>query len=216
MSATILIVEDDKELRETMESFLLKKGYNVVSSPDGWSCLKEVVVKHPDAIIMDINMPKLNGLNALDLIKVTRLSVQVPILVMSAKTDDETIQKALALGADDFVEKPFSYEKALSYIELQLIDLSPDSVKGILVNLKTPNPDFEFSWPMESGKFECYPVSYQGLELSVLVKTGLNPADAAKLSSEEMKKAVNIFSYGSKKWKKLYPKDIVQAIKTAA
>lgn len=219
MSATILIVEDDKELRDTMESFLLKKGYNVLTSPDGWSSLKEVVVKKPDLILMDINMPKLNGLNTLDLIKTTKLTIQVPIVVMSAKSDPETIQKALALGADDFVEKPFSYEQALAYIELQLLSLKLETVKATLANLRSPVSVEESLGAEDAAAFQgydAYPVSHQGIEWHVLIQKNLSPIEAAKLPKAELSNAVMIFAQGSKKWKKLFPAVAAENQKLAA
>jgi CheY-like chemotaxis protein len=208
VSKTILVVEDDQELRETMESYLSGRGYKVVTSSDGWNCLREIVVKKPDLILMDINMPKLNGLNALDLIKVTRLTAHTPIIVMSAKADKDTILRAAKLGADDFMEKPFSYDHLASLVAIQLLTLDQEMLTGILTKLRSPDSSSLLS-SLSSGtkysNFDVYPVLHQEIELCVLLPKNVKPSAVAELSEEEMSKQVIVLAKGTTSWKCIYP-----------
>lgn len=119
MASKILVVEDDKEIRETLVQYLKGKGYNVVSAPDGEKGLTELVAQKPDLLLMDINMPNMSGLSALDLIKDARrttfemfgIADPLRILIVSSQADEDTIKRAKSLGANEFMAKPFSYEK---------------------------------------------------------------------------------------------------------
>ena len=138
MSSMILCVDDDKQIRDLVQSFLEGRGYKVITSTDGWDCLREIVVNKPDLILMDINMPKLDGLNTLDMIKVTRLTHEVPIILVSGKADKDTIMKAAKLGADDFLVKPFSLDELGARVAAQLFALNYPRLKEILKTLQVP------------------------------------------------------------------------------
>ena len=134
MPKTILSVDDDKQIRDLIQTYLEGKGYRVITSVDGWDCLREIIVKKPDLILMDVNMPKLDGLNTLDMIKMTRIDNHIPIILVSGEGDRETITKAAKLGADDFLVKPFSFEELGARPAVQRgmavgADLSVDNTK---------------------------------------------------------------------------------------
>jgi len=101
----ILIIEDDHYISEMIEDTLTKQGYNVTAVYDGEEALKIVDRANFDLILLDLMLPKIDGMECL---KVIRAKSMVPILIMSAKGED--IDKALGLGfgADDYISKPFS------------------------------------------------------------------------------------------------------------
>src|SRR5688572_25201508 len=99
MSQTILVVDDDTEVLSMVRIVLEEKHYNVITANDGKHAMREIIVKKPDLIVMDIRMPNMDGLNALDMIKVTNLGKEVPILMWSGEADKETVAKAEKLGA---------------------------------------------------------------------------------------------------------------------
>lgn len=101
----ILIVDDDVEIVNAIEIYLLKEGFEIIKAYDGLEALEAVAEKEVNLIIMDIMMPKLDGLRATMKI---RESKNIPILVISAKSQDYDKILGLDLGADDYITKPFN------------------------------------------------------------------------------------------------------------
>ncbi|BBH23656.1 putative transcriptional regulatory protein YcbL [Paenibacillus baekrokdamisoli] len=105
MAVTILLVEDDPSIGEMVESYLSLEGFQVVHAWDGEEALRLFTQQTFDLILLDLMLPKLNGM---DLLKKVREKSHIPILIVSAK--DGEVDKALGLGfgADDYIAKPFS------------------------------------------------------------------------------------------------------------
>ena len=103
MAYTILIAEDEKTTREAVEAFLLDCGYHVLIAKDGEEALEKF--KEASLVILDIMMPKLDGLEVL---KAIRQVSQVPVLMLTALTDEQVQFTSFNELADDFIEKPFS------------------------------------------------------------------------------------------------------------
>ena len=101
---TILIVDDEKPIVEILVYNLQKEGYNTLEANDGLTAVEIATTKKPDLILLDIMLPKMDGLTVC---KKIRASLNVPILMLTAK--DEEIDKILGLelGADDYITKPF-------------------------------------------------------------------------------------------------------------
>ncbi|MGG2064138.1 response regulator transcription factor [Bacillus sp. S14(2024)] len=105
MRHNILLVEDDLSIREMVESYLTKEGFTVATASDGEEGLAKFLQERFDLIILDIMMPKMDGLEVMNII---RKKSSVPILIMSAKDTDLDKALGLGLGADDYICKPFS------------------------------------------------------------------------------------------------------------
>lgn len=105
MEPTILIVDDDKEIAELLEFYLINEGYNVYKSYDGKEALKVIAQQSIDLLILDVMMPKLNGL---EVCRQIRINKSTPILMLSAKVEDMDKIIGLTTGADDYMEKPFN------------------------------------------------------------------------------------------------------------
>ncbi|NME06044.1 response regulator transcription factor [Psychrobacillus sp. BL-248-WT-3] len=105
MSKRILLVEDDESISEMVEKYLRSEGFIITTVNDGEAAVKQNQSSAFDLIILDIMMPKLDGLEVLRIIRETSA---VPILIMSAKDSDLDKALGLGLGADDYLAKPFS------------------------------------------------------------------------------------------------------------
>ncbi|WP_439874219.1 response regulator transcription factor [Bacillus mycoides] len=105
MSHHILLVEDDISIQEMVEKYLIKEGFQVTIASDGEEGVQAFFKSSFDLVILDIMMPKLDGL---EVVRIIREKSAVPILMMSAKDTDVDKAVGLGLGADDYICKPFS------------------------------------------------------------------------------------------------------------
>lgn len=117
---TILLIEDDRALRENTEELLELSGYSVMTAPNGKLGIELAIEKIPDIIICDIMMPVIDGFGVLEKISNDEKTKQIPFIFLSAKTEHKEIRKGLDLGADDYLTKPFEEEELISAIESQL------------------------------------------------------------------------------------------------
>ena len=114
---TILIVDDEKMILNLLSCNLLKEGYNVIEATDGLEAISVAQEKKPDLILLDVMLPKLDGLSVCKRIK---NMMNIPILMVTAK--DEELDKivGLELGADDYITKPFSIRELLARVKANL------------------------------------------------------------------------------------------------
>ena len=101
----ILVCDDDKEIVKAIEIYLVKENYNVLKAYNGEECLKILKENTIHLIILDIMMPKKDGIETIEEI---RKDKTIPVIMLSAKSEDEDKIKGLNLGADDYVTKPFN------------------------------------------------------------------------------------------------------------
>ena len=118
MTSHILVVDDDQSIREALERGLRLEGFNVRSVSDGELAIKAVEENVPSLLVLDISMPKING------IEVTRylrsINVDIPICVLSARDEVADRVSGLEAGADDYLIKPFAFEELLARIKALL------------------------------------------------------------------------------------------------
>ena len=114
---TILVVDDEKPIVDILTYNLQKEGYSTLEANDGEEAIKIATEKKPDLILLDIMLPKVDGLTVC---KKLRHTLNVPILILSAK--DEEIDKILGLelGADDYITKPFSVRELMARVKANL------------------------------------------------------------------------------------------------
>jgi two-component system KDP operon response regulator KdpE len=113
----ILIVDDEPHILRALRAGLVAHGYDVVSAADGEEALDRAATELPDAVILDLNLPKLSGL---DVCKALREWSPVPILVLSVRDAERDKVTALDLGADDYLTKPFGTDELLARLRVAL------------------------------------------------------------------------------------------------
>ena len=111
----ILVVEDDAPVRNLIGTTLKTHGYDYMTASNGESALMQASSHNPDVVLLDLGLPDMDGV---DVIKKIRTWSQMPIIVISARTEDKDKIDALDAGADDYLTKPFSVEELLARIRV--------------------------------------------------------------------------------------------------
>src|SRR5689334_10621624 len=107
----VLLVEDDLDLREVTTYALRRAGFNVVTASDGQYALTQTENERPSIILLDVNLPKIDGF---EVCRRIRQDYDTPIIMLTARVDEEDIVRGLHLGADDYVGKPFSPKQLIA------------------------------------------------------------------------------------------------------
>ena len=116
----ILLVDDETDLVETVRFSLEMEGFTVLVSHDGEDALKQARKENPDLIVLDIMLPKLDGYKVCRLLKFDERYKHIPILMLTAKTQEKDKTLGMEIGADEYITKPFEMdelmEKVKSYV----------------------------------------------------------------------------------------------------
>jgi DNA-binding response OmpR family regulator len=113
-SVSVLVVDDDADVRALVSTLLGRAGYLVAEAPDGRAALKALYGQRPDLVVLDVNMPDLDGWATLE--RIRELS-DVPVVMLSARGEELEKVRALRAGADDYVTKPFGRQELLARVE---------------------------------------------------------------------------------------------------
>src|SRR5438105_6582850 len=119
-AATILVVDDNEMNRDMLSRRLERKGFSVRTAADGAAALEAVAQGGLDLVLLDIEMPGLSGMDVLRTLRRTHTSVDLPIVMATARTDSQDVVQALEDGANDYVTKPLDFPVVLARVEAQL------------------------------------------------------------------------------------------------
>jgi adenylate cyclase len=117
---TILVADDRADNVELVRDLLTMEGYQVLSAADGQEALDRIRQHLPDLILLDLDMPILNGYQVCERIKADPATADIPVLMLTAWADPEQRVKGLQLGAEDYLAKPFDYRELLARVETRL------------------------------------------------------------------------------------------------
>jgi DNA-binding response OmpR family regulator len=106
----VLVADDDEDILQLVVLRLGRSGYDVVSATDGESAVELAMARCPDLVVIDVAMPRLDGLEITRMLRAREETASIPILLLTARTRDVDVELGLAAGADDYVTKPFSPE----------------------------------------------------------------------------------------------------------
>jgi len=119
-SKSILVIEDETDIREMLALRLKKERFDVLEASEGMTGLKKALEEQPDLVLLDLMLPFTSGLDILRKLRDNRKTAQVPIIIVSAKGEESDVVVGLELGADDYVTKPFNMSILLARINTLL------------------------------------------------------------------------------------------------
>jgi two-component system alkaline phosphatase synthesis response regulator PhoP len=123
---TALVVEDDKSVSQLIRLYLAQAGYKVISAEDGLVGLRMALEDAPDIVLLDLNLP---GMDGIEVCRNVRKDSEVPIIMVTARVDEDDRLTGLDLGADDYVSKPFSPRELVARVNAVLRRTSRNSEK---------------------------------------------------------------------------------------
>jgi DNA-binding response OmpR family regulator len=122
MSKKILIVDDEEKIRELINKYLANEGFEVIEAADGYQALELAASENPDLIVLDWLLP---GISGLEVCRQVRQKSAIPIIMLTAKTEEIDKLLGLELGADDYITKPFSLRELTARIRVVLRRIDP-------------------------------------------------------------------------------------------
>ena len=114
---TILIADDEADIVETLAFMLEAQDFNVITANDGEDALLKAKEKRPDLILLDVMMPKINGYKVCRLLKFDKQYNHIPILMLTARSQDEDRAIGEETGADEYITKPFDIEEVVEKVK---------------------------------------------------------------------------------------------------
>jgi DNA-binding response OmpR family regulator len=128
LSRTILVVDDEPNARSLLRLILVRAGFEVLVAQDGYEALNEVEDKIPDAMILDIMMPGIDGFEVCEKLRSDERTANLPIIMLSARADPESVNKGLQVGATKYLTKPVTPELLTKHVrEVLSIEGLPSS-----------------------------------------------------------------------------------------
>ena len=133
MANKILVVDDNADIVKLLSTSLEKEGYKIIIARDGEEAIEKFAKDAPSLILLDIMMPKKNGLQVC---REIRQVSSVPIVMVTAKSEDEDVIMGLDTGADDYIIKPFSPKQVVAKVKaiLRRLDLSKENSKIVMID----------------------------------------------------------------------------------
>lgn len=125
MSQSVLIVDDEPMARTLLRLMLVRAGFNVSEAEDGFDALEKVKRDPPDIILLDVMMPGMDGFTVCETLRKEEDTAALPIIMLSAKTDLESINRGLRLGATKYLTKPISPEDLTRHVSDALDETTP-------------------------------------------------------------------------------------------
>jgi len=116
----ILLIEDEKNIASSLKIYLSSKGFEVILADDGPGCIKMAKEQVPDLILLDLILPKIDGYTVCKTLKEEKVTKEIPIVVISARTSQKDMNKCFTTGADDYIAKPFKTDQIIDLISKYL------------------------------------------------------------------------------------------------
>ena len=164
-TAKILIVEDDENLLATLKYNLLKESYDVITAVDGTQAIETARNEKPELIVLDVMLPNLSGF---EVCRILRKEMTVPILMLTAKTEEVDKIVGLEIGADDYMTKPFSMRELLARVRAMLRRVDMAKLKTVDEKESLKISDLEIDFGRHQVFYSGSPVDLSPKEYDLL------------------------------------------------
>lgn len=125
MTESVLIVDDEPMARTLLRLMLVRAGFNVSEAEDGFDALEKVKRNRPDIILLDVMMPGMDGFSVCETLRRESETAALPIIMLSAKTDLDSVNKGLRVGATKYLTKPISPDELTRHVRDALEESAP-------------------------------------------------------------------------------------------
>ena len=132
MGQKILVVDDELEIVKVVRAYLEQGGFRVITASDGQQALATFRHEHPDLVVLDLNLPQLDGL---DVCRTIRRESNVPVIMLTARVEEPDRLIGLAIGADDYIVKPFSPREVVARVQTVLRRSAPAVEQPALITV---------------------------------------------------------------------------------
>jgi two-component system, OmpR family, KDP operon response regulator KdpE len=159
-AATILVVDDEPQIRRVMRATLTAQGYAIVEARDGQEAMEKMLSTRPDLVILDMNLPVMDGIETC---RAIRAGSNVPVIMLTVRSAEKDKVRALDAGADDYVVKPFGIQELLARIRAALRRSPSGEVEHVVCS-----NEFDFNFESREVTASGKPVHLTPKEFEVL------------------------------------------------
>jgi len=163
---TIYVIEDDPDISAIIEDNLKREGYKIKTFNDGSEGYDAVVSKKPDLVILDLNLPGMSGIEVCKYLRNDEVTADIPVIMLTARSEEIDKIIGFEVGADDYVTKPFSPRELLARVKVHLkrtkkAEFEVFTQKDLSVNFATHEVSYK------SSRVELTPIQYKLLKLLI-------------------------------------------------
>lgn len=115
--ALVLVADDDDDIRQLVTFRLERAGYEIVGAKDGEEALSIAIERRPDLAVLDVMMPKLTGYDVTQHLRSDERTKHIPVILLTARVQDADVARGFAVGADDYLKKPFSPQELRARVQ---------------------------------------------------------------------------------------------------
>lgn len=205
----IIAVDDEEEILRLYQAFLQSRDFEVITCKSANDCLQYLRKNKADLALLDVDMPGVNGIRLLEMIRLNASLDDMHVVMVTAKRDEETVRAAVRLGCDGFLIKPFSLKDFASRVALELFSVSEADVRDVLKkglsaarsnNLREPGMT-EYN----AQDWDAYPLKIGDVPICVLLPRGVRPTHFQKAPLDELEQRIVVLYRHPSRWKRVWP-----------
>ncbi len=206
----VVAIDDEADILKLYQTFLTHSGFEVHIADNAVAGFELLKSKSPDIVLLDINMPGIDGLTTLQLIRGDQKTKDSAVIMVSARRDEFTVKEALRMGCDNFLVKPFklkelaerlSHEtKVLQEAEVRHFIRPPIMLSKAPDILKEPG-----LMDLSPNLFEAYSVQFEGLPGAIVTPKGVRPEIFHRSLSSDMERSLTVYLKFGRRWRKVWP-----------
>jgi CheY-like chemotaxis protein len=206
----LVIVAEDEPLTQKIAIGILEGiGYQTLVCGNGKLCIDALASgAKPDLLLLDLDMPEMNGFDVLNALTQRGMIESFPIMMLTAKTQQDIVIRALMAGAHDYVVKPFNAKELTHRVTDLVFNVDETKLREIFSHLRTSDPSL-FRTPglasWSNRGYKAYAATHDGKALCVLLPDGAEPQALVKESFAEIIASVHIFRRCAYGWRKVWP-----------